>query len=170
MSSPQPRLRVLMVCMGNICRSPTAEGVLRHMLREAGLAELVEVDSAGTGNWHVGSPPDERTQRHALGRGYNLSALRARQIRAADFERFDFVLVMDDENLGDALEICPPEHSSRVVPLMSHATRFASRAVPDPYYGGPDDFERVLDYIEDACEGLVQHLRLRLRKMPAGTS
>ncbi|HET9646066.1 MAG TPA: low molecular weight protein-tyrosine-phosphatase [Burkholderiaceae bacterium] len=158
------KLRVLMICMGNICRSPTAEGVLRHKLREAGLDGLVEVDSAGTGNWHVGSPPDARAQRHARSRGYDLSSLRARQVKLRDFERFDFVLVMDDENLADVLEICPPEHRTRVLPLMNHATRSASLIVPDPYAGGPEDFEVVLDYIEDACDGLVAHISQRLRK------
>jgi protein-tyrosine phosphatase len=159
-----PKLRVLMVCMGNICRSPSAEGVLRHKLREAGLEQLVEVDSAGTHDYHVGRPPDERSQAHARRRGYDLSPLRARLVSDADFERFDFILAMDDDNLLLLEEQCPKTHRGKLGRLSQHAVRFDSSIVPDPYYGGAAGFERVLDLVEDACEGLVKHLRERLAK------
>jgi protein-tyrosine phosphatase len=161
----QRKFRVLMVCMGNICRSPTAEGVLRHKLRERGLETLVEVDSAGTHAqiWHQGSPPDERSQAHARRRGYDLSALRARGVVKADFERFDLVLVMDDDNLDHLQALCPNSHRERLARLMNYARRHRATAVPDPYYGGANGFERVLDFIEDACDGLVEQLATELR-------
>lgn len=112
--SGEARFRVLLICMGNICRSPTAEGVLRRKLQQAGLAARVEVDSAGTHGYHVGAPPDERAQRHALERGYDLSALRARKVEATDFERFDLVLAMDEDNLERLRELCPPALHERV--------------------------------------------------------
>jgi protein-tyrosine phosphatase len=158
------KLRVLMVCMGNICRSPTAEAVLRHKLRERGLDGLVEVDSAGTHGWHAGAPPDARSQVHASRRGYDLSALRARSLVAADFDRFDLVLVMDDENLAHARAACPPAAWSRVRRLMSYAGEGAPQEVPDPYSGGTEGFERVLDLIEQACEGLLADLSKRVER------
>ncbi len=156
------KIHVLMVCMGNICRSPTAEGVLRHKLREAGLEGRVVVDSAGTHGYHVGAPPDERTQRHALQRGYDLSNLRARKIAASDFDRFDLLLVMDEDNLDRVLESCPAGRQSRLRQLMSFAPTAGSAVVPDPYYGGAAHFERVLDLVEQACDGVVAHLRQQL--------
>jgi len=151
-----------MVCMGNICRSPTAEAVLRHKLGERGLDALVHVDSAGTLDWHQGLPPDERAQFHAQQRGYDLSQLRSRPVTESDFERFDLVLVMDDDNLDHLTEICPPSHRHRLGRLMAYATRHRSDIVPDPYGGEADGFEQVLDYVEDACDGLVRELSLRL--------
>jgi protein-tyrosine phosphatase len=164
-----PKFRVLMVCMGNICRSPTAEGVLRHKLRERGLEALVEVDSAGTHAhiWHQGAPPDERSQAHARRRGYDLSGLRARGVVAADFERFDLVLVMDDDNFDHLQARCPNSHRERLRRLMKYARRYRAAAVPDPYYGGADGFERVLDFIEDACDGLVEQVTAELRRLNA---
>jgi protein-tyrosine phosphatase len=159
-----PKLRVLMVCMGNICRSPSAEGVLRRKLREGGLDQLVEVDSAGTHDYHVGRPPDERSQAHARRRGYDLSALRARLVTDADFERFDLLLAMDQDNLALLEEQCPEAHRGKLGLLLQHARRFKAAIVPDPYYGGAAGFERVLDLLEDACDGLVEHLRERLAK------
>jgi protein-tyrosine phosphatase len=160
------KFRVLMVCMGNICRSPTAEGVLRHKLRERGLDTLIEVDSAGTHAhiWHQGSPPDGRSQAHAQQRGYDLSALRARGVVEADFERVDLVLVMDDDNLDHLQALCPVSHRERLGRLMNYARRHRSDIVPDPYYGGAAGFERVLDFIEDACDGLVEQLAAELRR------
>lgn len=155
-------LRVLMVCMGNICRSPTAEGVLRHQLREAGLHDAVEVDSAGTHDYHVGAPPDRRSQQHAARRGYDLSALRARAVSPRDFERFDLVLAMDEDNLERLERICPPHRRDRLKLLMAYAGEPGQTIVPDPYYGGTEDFERVLDLVERACAGLVADLRSRL--------
>lgn len=152
-----PKLRVLMVCLGNICRSPTAEAVLRERLRASGLADQVQVDSAGTGSWHVGSPPDARSQRHALRRGYDLSALRARKVVDADFSRFDLLLAMDHDNLADLERLRPDGDGAKAELLL-----FATVEVPDPYAGGPDGFDRVLDIVEQASERWVVELRGRL--------
>lgn len=153
------KTRVLMVCMGNICRSPTAEAVLRHKLKAAGLDKTVEVDSAGTYGGHVGEPPDTRAQRHAKLRGYDLSRLRARRLTAEDFTRFDWVIAMDGDNLSRMAELAPVGHRARMELLMAHATRHAEvAAVPDPYYGPPAGFDHVLDLIEDACDGLLHRL------------
>lgn len=153
------KTRVLMVCMGNICRSPTAEAVLRHKLKAAGLEKTVEVDSAGTHGGHVGEPPDARAQRHARLRGYDLSRLRARRLTAEDFTRFDWVIAMDQDNLSRMAELAPDGHVARLELLMTHATRRAGvTAVPDPYYGPPAGFDHVLDLIEDGCDGLLPWL------------
>jgi protein-tyrosine phosphatase len=150
------KTRVLMVCMGNICRSPTAEAVLRYKLKAAGLDKSVEVDSAGTYGGHVGEPPDARAQRHAKLRGYDLSRLRARKLTAEDFTRFDWVIAMDGDNLARMADLAPDSHVARMELLMSHATRHTDVAeVPDPYYGPPAGFDHVLDLIEDACDGLL---------------
>jgi len=143
--------RILFVCTGNICRSPTAEGVLRHLARDAGVE--VHVESAGTGDWHVGDPPDERAQHHAKGRGYDLSAQRARQVSAEDFDAFDLIVAMDRGHLGILQQDCPRQHRAKLRLLVP------GRDVPDPYYGGPEGFERVLDMVEEACRGLLQELR-----------
>jgi protein-tyrosine phosphatase len=150
---------VLFVCMGNICRSPTAHGVFRHKVQALGLHEFVTVDSAGTHNYHPGSPPDERSQEHAAKRGYDLSDLRARQIRKSDFENFDHILVMDWDNLSLVQEKCPPQHLKKVRRFAEFCQQFDSPVVPDPYYGGAQDFENVLDLIEDASEGLLSQLK-----------
>jgi protein-tyrosine phosphatase len=156
-----------MICMGNICRSPTAEAVLRHQLQRAGLADQVEVDSAGTHGYHVGSPPDPRSQEHAALRGYDLAPLRARQVTALDFRDFDLLLAMDADNFAMLRHNCPsPELQSRVALLLDFLPRGSSHmgtvAVPDPYYGGEQGFRHVLDLVESACEGLVDHLQQRL--------
>jgi protein-tyrosine phosphatase len=152
------RYSVLMVCMGNICRSPTAEGVLRQFVREAGLEGAVHVDSAGTLDYHVGSPPDERSCAHARRRGYDLSRLRARQVEALDFERFDLILAMDWQNLEELRVACPPQHRHKLRRLMEFAPPGMGEVVPDPYYGNRKGFERVLDHVEQACRGLLIHL------------
>jgi protein-tyrosine phosphatase len=156
---PPDAVRVLMVCTGNICRSPTAEGVLRAKLAAAGLASQVVVASAGTSGYHSGEAPDPRAQRHALRRGYDLSGLRARRLVAEDFDRFDLILAMDRGHL-DHLRVSAPEPGrARVQPLLAYARRFADLGeVPDPYYGPPQGFEQVLDLVEDACDGLVSAL------------
>ena len=157
------RVRVLMVCTGNICRSPTAEGVLRHKLAQASLAEHVEVESAGTVDYHAGSPPDHRAQQSALRRGYDLSRQRARQLRASDFERFDMLLAMDTEHLDRLVDMCPGPLVGRIKLLMDYSpTRSRGTSVPDPYYGAPAGFERVLDMVEEACDGLLTDLRARV--------
>ncbi len=150
---------ILFVCMGNICRSPSAHGVMRRHLDEAGLSQLVQVDSAGTHNYHPGEPPDARSQRHARARGYDLSDLRARQIRHADFERFDLIVAMDWDNLAQLEKLAPAAQRPRLRRLGEFFSRSTSPVVPDPYYGGPAGFEHVLDLIEDGCEGLVRHVR-----------
>ncbi len=153
---------ILMCCMGNICRSPTAEGVLRAKLQSAGLADRIELDSAGTHDYHVGRAPDARSQRHALRRGYDLSALRARQVGVADFDRFDLVLAMDLDNMAALRRLHPEVSPDKLRLLMSFATRHRAEEVPDPYYGEGDGFEQVLDYVEDACDGVVAMLRREL--------
>ena len=153
---------VLMVCTGNICRSPTAEIVLRRQLQQAGLADRVKVASAGTHDYHVGSPPDERSCHHAALRGYDLSRLRARQVGPLDFERFDLILAMDRENLALLEEDCPPGRAHKLRRLMEFAPAGLSDVVADPYYGGARGFERVLDHIEAACAGLLRHVRAEL--------
>lgn len=156
---PEPAFRVLMVCMGNICRSPTAAGVLRHRLDAAGLGDRIGVDSAGTYGGHAGDAPDPRAQRHAARRGYDLSRQRARQVRPDDFERFGLVLAMDEDNLEALARVRPPGVGD-VRLLMSFAAGDGlPHEVPDPYYGGPEGFERVLDLVEVACDGLIKHLR-----------
>ena len=156
------RYAVLFVCMGNICRSPTAESVFRHRVREAGLQDRVKIDSAGTHGYHVGSPPDERSQHHASLRGYDLSDLRARRVRPADFERFDLLLAMDHDNLALLQDDCPPGQLHKVRRLMEFAPPELGGVVADPYYGGRDAFETVLDHVEAACEGLLVHVRRQL--------
>ncbi len=142
---------VLFVCTGNICRSPTAEGVLRHMAGQQGIE--LRIDSAGIGDWHVGHPPDERAQHHAKGRGYDLSTLRARQVRTNDFHEFDLILAMDRGHLRALERMAPKEHRHKVRLFA------AGSEVPDPYYGGPEGFERVLDLVEAACRDLLRELR-----------
>ncbi|MDO9145972.1 low molecular weight protein-tyrosine-phosphatase [Rhodoferax sp.] len=153
---------VLFVCMGNICRSPTAHGVFRHKASELGLANTLMLDSAGTHNYHPNSPPDNRSQAHAALRGYDLSDLRARQIQARDFETFDLVLVMDWDNLALVQLECPPQHQHKVRRFTEFCLKFDSPVVPDPYYGGKEGFEQVLDLVEDASEGLLRHVRAQL--------
>lgn len=150
---------VLFVCMGNICRSPTAEGVFRHMVRRAGVEDQFEIDSAGTHDYHIGKAPDTRAQQAARGRGYDLSGLRGRQVSKADFERFDLVLAMDRDNLQNLLRLCPAEHQHKVKLFLEFSRNFDEREVPDPYYGGAQGFEHVLDMVEDAAQGLIEAMK-----------
>lgn len=150
--------RLLFVCMGNICRSPTAHGVMRAKLRAAGLDGRITVDSAATHGWHEGSPPDERAVAHALRRGWDIADLRARPLRAADFELSDLLLVMDRRNLDDARAIGAPRWHGKLQLLAGWGRAHRAAEVPDPYYGGPAGFEQVLDLIEDACDGLLRRL------------
>ncbi|APX93603.1 phosphotyrosine protein phosphatase [Halomonas sp. 1513] len=156
-------MRILFVCLGNICRSPTAEGVFRRRLAESGLSEAVEVDSCGTGGWHVGKAPDARAQAAARQRGVELSQLRARQLEAADFSRFDYLLAMDDDNLA-SLEAMRPDDCTAHVGLLLDFAGEPGRAVPDPYYGGEQGFDEVLDLVERAADGLIDHLQQRLEQ------
>lgn len=155
-------VRVLFVCMGNICRSPTAEAVLRKVLKEQGLDGRVEVDSAGTHGYHVGEPPDPRTQRAAESRGYDMSAIRARKVAAQDLEYFDLILAMDRSNLENLQRICLPDFSGRLGLLMNYSKAFDDDEVPDPYYGLGHGFDLVLDMIEDAAAGLLVEIKKRL--------
>lgn len=148
-------IRILFVCMGNICRSPTAEGVTRQIIQNKKLQDIIEVDSAGTHGYHVGERPDSRTLQAALRRGIDLSGLRARRIVAADFERFDLLLAMDRDNLAFLKRCSRPEHHPKLGLFMSYASRFDVDEMPDPYYGSARDFELVLDMAEDAAMGLI---------------
>jgi protein-tyrosine phosphatase len=152
-------VRVLFVCMGNICRSPISQGVFENLLRHKGLEEEVFVDSAGTGNWHVGSPPDERAQRSAGLRGHDLGAQRARQISPEDCDAFDYILTMDEENYRTVSALC--RGSAMVRPFLEYAPDLPVSEVPDPYSGGPDEFEHVLNLVEEASEGLLDDIRER---------
>jgi protein-tyrosine phosphatase len=161
-----PTLHILLVCMGNICRSPTAEGVLRAKLAQAGLGGYVKIASKGTHNYHPGSAPDERSQKHALARGYDLSKLRARQISEADYANFDMIFAMDWDNLALLQADCPPQHAHKLQLFTQRAdqSRALGEVVPDPYSGGAAGFEHVLDLLETASDGLVAKLRNRFNK------
>lgn len=160
-------IKVLFVCLGNICRSPTAHGILERKLAMAGLSAAVEVDSAGTAAWHVGKQPDLRSQQAAMKRDYDLSHLRARQAIANDFLEFDYVLAMDNENLEN-LQLLMPRISNDLVAnrspelFLARYSTLGLTQVPDPYYGGEDGFEAVLDMVEDACDQLIIELRSKL--------
>ncbi len=163
-----PSVRVLLVCMGNICRSPMAEGLLRLRLLGRELPLPVEIDSAGTHGYHEGAPPDTRAQAAALRRGADISVLRGRRVTVADFERFDLVLAMDDENLAALRELSAGEHHPKVRLLLEFAEGTGGRSVPDPYYGGMVGFERVLDLVEEAMPGLIDELeRIAARRLAA---
>jgi protein-tyrosine phosphatase len=153
-------VRILFVCMGNICRSPTAEGVMRRLLQDAGLGDRVEVESAGTGGWHVGEPPDERATVAARRRGITLSGA-AQQVSPDDFRRFDLLIALDRANLRELLAIAPDEEAAEKVRLLREFDPGAGGDldVPDPYYGGDRGFETVLDMVEAACRGLIDELR-----------
>lgn len=150
---------VLFICTGNICRSPTAEGILRKRAEELGLD--VAVDSAGTHGYHVGDAPDPRSVKAALKRGYDISKLRARRISSVDFEHFDFVIALDDEHMRLMRRNCPPDLHHKLYEMMAFAPGTAHREVPDPYYGPADGFELVLDLLEAAIEGLLREIQAR---------
>lgn len=153
--------KVLFVCMGNICRSPSAEGVFRRLINDSGLSNVVGTDSAGTHNFHVGESPDARAVAAARKRGYDISERVARQISPEDFREFDMILVMDWENLSALQQQCPKPHQHKLMLLMRFANEFEEATVPDPYYGGPEGFSKVLDYLEDSCQGVLELVRKR---------
>jgi protein-tyrosine phosphatase len=155
--SEHKKISVLFVCTGNICRSPTAEGVFRHCVEKAGLTARIVSDSAGTHDYHVGEPPDPRAQAAARRRGYELGELRARRVRREDFELFDYVLAMDEANLSQLERLCPRKHTHKLKLFLEFGDG-SPREVPDPYYGGPEGFERVLDLVERAAQRLLRHL------------
>lgn len=153
-------IRILFVCMGNICRSPTVEGVFRGLVHSAGLNNHIATDSAGTHSYHEGAPPDRRAIEAAARRGFNISDIRARRVKEDDFRQFNMVLAMDRENLGHLAMLCPPDAVAWPKLLLEFAPKFQTQDMPDPYYGGLDGFERVLDMAEVASRGLLEHLRL----------
>ena len=155
------KVKILFVCMGNICRSPTAHGVFRKMIVNEGLEEIIEIDSAGTHAYHVGNPPDPRAQETADNRGINLSDLRARKARHEDFEYFDYIVAMDQDNYHGLCKICPPGYERKISLFMDYAPQLKIREVPDPYYGGPQGFEQVFDMVEVASNGLLSDIRRR---------
>lgn len=159
------KISVLFICMGNICRSPTAEGVFRHLLREADLEDRVITDSAGTHAYHVGSPPDERAQITAKQRGIELSDLRARRVEEEDFEEFDYVLAMDRDNYSILAGLCPADKKENLSLFLQFAPELNETEVPDPYYGGEKGFDRVFDLVEAASKGLLADIRKR-HKIP----
>lgn len=154
------KTRVLFVCLGNICRSPAAEGVFLEMVSKAGMSEHIHIDSAGTGHWHIGENPDPRTIAHAKKRGYDLSQLVARQFSAPeDFHNFDYILTMDEANLVRIQSLdFKKEHQPKIQPLTTFCKIHAVKEVPDPYYKGEEGFELVMDLLEDACEGLLNDI------------
>lgn len=156
------KVRVLFVCMGNICRSPTAHGVFRNLVQQEGLAGAVEIESAGTHAYHVGNPPDRRAQSTATTRGIDMSDLRARQVGEADFERYDYIIAMDQENYISLSQQCPDEYVNRIYMMMDFAPEMRTREVPDPYYGGAQGFERVFDLVDAASRGLLMEIQQRL--------
>src|SRR3972149_1991404 len=155
-------VRVLFVVLGNICRSPMAEGVFRKLVKDAGYGELVEVDSAGTHAYHTQEPPDSRAQAAAAQRGVDIGGVRGRQATAEDFHRFDYVLAMDHENHANLRAMCPAGQGHKLRLFLEYAVTVTDRAVPDPYFGGSSGFNRVLDMIEDAAAGLLGDIRARI--------
>lgn len=158
-----PEYRILFVCMGNICRSPTAEGVFYKKLADRKLLHIVKIDSAGTHNFHLDAPPDERSQSYALKRGYDLSKLRARPVAESDFEEFDLLLTMDWDNRALLEERCPAQHLHKIRGLAEFLQTTQASVIPDPYYGGDQGFEHVLDLIEEASEGLMKFIIQKAR-------
>ncbi len=153
------KVSVLFVCLGNICRSPTAEGIFRALVRAQGLEQFILIDSAGTHAYHIGEAPDVRAQAAAARRGIDLSGLRGRQATRADIETFDFILAMDHENLAHLRNLSPPGHEHKVRLFLEFAPQRPERDVPDPYFGGAGGFDRVLDMVEEAAAGLLEHIR-----------
>lgn len=156
-------MKILFVCLGNICRSPSAEAVLREIAAKEAPELRLEIDSAGTAGYHIGAAPDARSQEAARRRGYDMSPLRARIVETADFERFDLVLAMDENNLNVLQQRVPAAYRERVQLFLDFAPDCGMSEVPDPYYGGPSGFEHVLDLVEEASRGLIAHLRARAR-------
>ncbi|PID43500.1 MAG: phosphotyrosine protein phosphatase [Proteobacteria bacterium] len=154
--------RVLFVCLGNICRSPTAHGAFRKLVQERGLARQIEIDSAGTAPYHIGKAPDKRAQKTAIARGITISDLKARQVKESDFEEFDYIFAMDKSNLEDLLDICPDEYKYKVRLFLGLIQDGDYLEVPDPYYGGQAGFDIVFDLVQEASEALLAQIRLAL--------
>lgn len=154
------KVSVLFVCLGNICRSPTAHAVFRKMVEDEGLAKQIEIDSAGTAAYHVGKHPDMRSMEVARNRGIEMLDLRARKVDFGDFYQYDYILAMDDENYYNLLDLALPEHKEKVQMFLAYTEEFDETEVPDPYYGGPQGFDHVFDLVDSASRGLLEHIRL----------
>ncbi len=152
-------VNVLFVCLGNICRSPTADGIFQKLVSDAGLTKRIKVDSAGTANWHQGRAPDPRTVAAAAKRGFDLSVLRARAVKHSDFDEFDYILAMDEENLADLRSLKPADYTGHLGLFLAFGSQQKYREVPDPYHGGSEGFELVLDLVEDAASGLLKSIQ-----------
>ena len=152
-------IHVLFVCLGNICRSPTAHGVFQKLVDDEGLNEMIKVDSAGTSGWHIGDPPDSRTAKVAKGRGVDLSSLRGRQVSLEDFDHFEYILAMDESNLNDLQAMAPANFTGHLGLFLDFANGANEREVPDPYYGGAKGFEHVFNLVEEASEGLMNQIK-----------
>ena len=159
MATTAAKLSVLFVCLGNICRSPTAHGVFAKLVEQAGCGDLIQVDSAGTGDWHLDHAPDKRTTQVAASKGYDLSELRARLATSADFAQFDYIIAMDNANLADLRVMQPEGYEGHLGLFLDFSEQSAVQEVPDPYYGGEDGFELVFGLVEDASKGLLQHIQ-----------
>jgi protein-tyrosine phosphatase len=155
------KIHILFVCMGNICRSPLAHGLFEHRVERAGLAERITIDSAGTHAYHVGNPPDPRSQKTALGHGFDLSAQRARKVASSDFEKFDYLLAMDNDNYALLSVECPDEYRHKLKLMLEFAPQLAETEVPDPYYGGASGFEQVYQLLDAAADGLMADIKVR---------
>ena len=153
-----PISRVMFVCLGNICRSPTAHGVFQGLVEQSNLHTSIEVDSSGTGDWHIGHAPDPRAAQEAKARGYDLSDLRARQVNVEDFHTFDYILAMDNANLSDLEAMRPAGSKAQLALFLAYAEGDNTLEVPDPYYGGDEGFAQVFDMVERASEGLLQEI------------
>lgn len=158
--------KVLFVCLGNICRSPTAHGIFQARVDAAGLSQAITIDSCGTGDWHIGHAPDKRATAAAARRGYDITPLRARQVCAADFNDFDLILAMDAQNLADLEALAPANARARLALFLDYADAYSEREVPDPYYGGEDGFEHVLNMVENASDGLLAALQQKTTEAP----
>ncbi|MEN9919544.1 MAG: hypothetical protein RL662_1980 [Bacteroidota bacterium] len=158
MTSQKEKHKILFVCLGNICRSPAAEGIMKHMAHERGLDATIEIDSAGTSGYHDGDLPDHRMRKHGAKRGYSFDSL-SRKFMSDDFNEFDLILAMDDSNYSNVMRLSPDvESQKKVYRMVDFSQNFSHDHIPDPYYSGADGFELVLDLLEDACQGLINHL------------
>jgi protein-tyrosine phosphatase len=165
--SAKPVTSILFVCLGNICRSPIAEGMFRHIANQAGAGHRFFIDSAGLGSWHVGHPPDERAQQALEARGIEISGLRARQVTAEDFDKFDLILPMDRANRQGLLKLAPNDRQDKIHLLMEYAPHLGVREIPDPFFGGTEGFDYVCQLVDAACRGLLHTLTPKNQAAPA---
>ncbi|MCU4156195.1 low molecular weight phosphotyrosine protein phosphatase [Carboxylicivirga sp. A043] len=157
------KTKILFVCLGNICRSPSAEAVMKALVKNRGIEEEFEIDSAGITGYHAGEPADQRMQRHALNRGINLTSI-SRQVKSPkDFDYFDYIIGMDDQNMDDLYGLSPSDKSGKISKMTDYCSHHQNASVPDPYYGGAAGFELVLDILEDACDGLLNHIEANVK-------